>query len=109
MILAFLVAVGAWVFVVYNYEPMTDITYAEVPVTLSGGEALADRGLAVSDTNISGVTVTLNQKRTDAGRIDKEDNIPVQIGSTVFFALVLLCSTAFMISDTVSSFLYAQF
>ena len=42
-------------------------------------------------------------------RIDKEDNIPVQIGSTVFFALVLLCSTAFMISDTVSSFLYAQF
>lgn len=73
MILAFLVAVGAWVFVVYNYEPMTDITYAEVPVTLSGGEALADRGLAVSDTNISGVTVTLNQKRTDAGRIDKED------------------------------------
>ena len=73
MVLAFLVAVGAWVFVVYNYEPMTDITYSEVPVTLSGGDALAERGLAVSDTDISGVTVTLNQKRIDAGRIDRED------------------------------------
>lgn len=73
MVLAFLVAAGAWVFVIYNYEPMTDVTYTGVPVTFSGEKALAERGLAVAETEVEGVTVTLNQKRVDAGRIDAED------------------------------------
>lgn len=42
-------------------------------------------------------------------RIAKRGGTFVQVISTVFFALLLLGSTAFMISDSVSSFLYAQF
>ena len=42
-------------------------------------------------------------------RISQKDNMLVQIITTVFFALLLLGSTAFMISDTVSTFLYAKF
>lgn len=42
-------------------------------------------------------------------RIDKKESTAAQLCVTAFFALLLLGSTAFMISDTVSSFLYAQF
>ena len=42
-------------------------------------------------------------------KIEKKNSASAQIGATVFFALLLLGSTAFMISDTVTSFLYAQF
>jgi YbbR domain-containing protein len=72
MILAVLVSIGAWVFVVYNYDPMTDISYSGVPVECIGEEELADRGLAVTDVSTEGISVTLNQKRIDAGRIDEE-------------------------------------
>ena len=73
MVLAVLVAIAAWVFVVINYDPMTDITYSDVPVTFTGEEALAERGLAVAETSVDGVSVTLRQKRVDAGRISDED------------------------------------
>lgn len=72
MVLAVLVALGAWVFVVYNYKPMTNITYKDVPVTYTGEEALAERGLAVDDTDIDGITVVLNQKRADTSRISAD-------------------------------------
>ena len=73
MVLAVVVAVAAWVFVVMNYDPMTDITYSDVPVTFTGEDALAERGLAVAETNVEGVSVTLNQKRVDAGRTGEDD------------------------------------
>lgn len=73
MVLAVAVAVAAWVFVIINYDPMTDITYSDVPVTFTGEAALAERGLAVAGTNVEGLSVTLSQKRVDAGRISAED------------------------------------
>ena len=73
MVLAVAVAVAAWAFVVINYDPMTDITYGDVPVTFTGEDALAERGLAVAETNVEGVSVTLNQKRVDAGRTGEDD------------------------------------
>ena len=73
MILAVAVAIAAWVFVIINYDPMTDITYNDVPVTFTGEEALAERGLAVAGTNLEGLSVTLSQKRVDASRIGPED------------------------------------
>ena len=42
-------------------------------------------------------------------KIEKRDSVLVKVSTAVFFALLLLISTAFMISETVSSFLYAQF
>lgn len=73
MVLAVLVAIAAWVFVIINYDPMTDITYSDVPVSFTGEEALAERGLAVVQTSVSGLSVTLSQKRVDASRIGPED------------------------------------
>ncbi|MBR2674350.1 MAG: hypothetical protein IKE52_02705 [Mogibacterium sp.] len=73
IIMAFVVSLGAWIFVVYNYYPMTDVKYGDVSLTFSGERALAERGLAVSEAGAEGISVTLNQKRVDVGRITEAD------------------------------------
>lgn len=73
IILAVLVSVAAWIFVVYNYEPMTEVRYTDVPVSFTGERELAERGLAVDDVSAEGVTVTLSQKRADTARISAGD------------------------------------
>ena len=69
MVIAILVAIAAWVFVVYNYDPMTLVSYSDVPVNFTGERDLADRGLAVSSTNMETVNVTLSQRRIDGKKI----------------------------------------
>ena len=73
IILAVLVSVAAWVFVVYNYDPMIKSKYPGVPITYTGLETLANRGYAVAETNHERVDVTLEQKRVDTGSITWED------------------------------------
>lgn len=72
-ILALLVSMAAWVFVVYNYDPMTKEKYSGIPITYTGLETLANRGYAVAETNHERVDVTLEQKRIDTGNINPED------------------------------------
>lgn len=73
IILAVIVSVGAWIFVVYNYYPMTEVRYSEVPLGFEGEEELADRGLAVSDAGVESISVTLNQKRIDVNKYSASD------------------------------------
>ena len=73
IILALLVSVGGWMFVVYNYYPMTDVRYNDVPISFSGERALADRGLAVSSVGTEKVRATLNQKRIDFNKYSPAD------------------------------------
>ena len=73
IILALLVSMAAWVFVVYNYDPMTKEKYSGIPITYTGLETLANRGYAVAETNHERVDVTLEQKRIDTGSINAED------------------------------------
>lgn len=73
IILAVIVSVGAWIFVVYNYYPMTDVRYSEVPLVFDGEEELADRGLAVSEASVDSISVTLNQKRVDVNKYSAPD------------------------------------
>lgn len=73
MVLALLVAIGAWVFVVYNYDPMTDVTYREVPISYTGLDSLANRGYAVAGSSRDTVDVRLNQRRIDTGSISGDD------------------------------------
>lgn len=73
IILALLVSTAAWVFVVYNYDPMTKEKYSGIPITYTGLENLANRGYAVAETNHERVDVTLEQKRIDTGSISAED------------------------------------
>ena len=73
MVLALVVAAGAWAFVVINYKPMTEVNYSEVPITYTGLVTLANRGYAVSGANHDTIQVRLQQKRVDTGRIASED------------------------------------
>lgn len=73
IILAVLVATGAWFFVVYNYDPMTNARYSGVPITYTGLDTLANRGYAVAEANYKNVEVTLQQRRIDTANISAED------------------------------------
>ena len=73
IILALLVSMAAWVFVVYNYDPMTKEKYSGIPIKYTGLETLANRGYAVAETNHERVDVTLEQKRIDTGSINTDD------------------------------------
>ena len=73
IILSLLVATGAWFFVVYNYDPMTNERYTGVPITYTGLDTLANRGYAVSEANYKNVEVTLQQRRVDTANISAED------------------------------------
>lgn len=73
MILAILVAIAAWAFVVINYKPMTEVRYTEVPITYTGLVTLANRGYAVSEANHETVEVKLQQRRVDTASITADD------------------------------------
>lgn len=73
IILALLVSIGAWFFVVYNYDPMTSVNYTGIPVTYTGLDTLANRGYAVSESNHEMVDVTLQQRRIDTANISSDD------------------------------------
>ena len=73
IILALLVSIAAWFFVVYNYDPMTSAVYSGVPITYTGLDTLANRGYAVAEANYKNVEVTLTQRRIDTANITAED------------------------------------
>ena len=73
ILLALVVSMGAWIFVVYNYEPMTNVRYGGIPVTYTGLQTLANRGYAVTEQERAMVDVTLQQRRVDTGNISAED------------------------------------
>ena len=107
-----------WTFVVWGlYHLAFNISYAWsylLRMFGAGGSGLLDSvgkyyltsGGILLMTAIIGATPLLASL---GSRIDKKESTAAQLCVTAFFALLLLGSTAFMISDTVSSFLYAQF
>ncbi len=76
IIIAVLVSLGAWIFVVYNNDPMTEVKYKEIPITFKGEDALANKGLGVSQVSTEMIDVTLRQRRIDTNDISS-DNITV--------------------------------
>ena len=73
IVLALVVSMAAWIFVVYNYDPMTNVKYSGIPVTYTGLQALANRGYAVTEQENFRVDVTLQQRRVDTRNISAED------------------------------------
>lgn len=73
VIIALLISITSWIYVVYNYDPMTRVTYQNVPITFIGEDTLADKGYALSDVSTESIFVTLNQKRIESTKIDADD------------------------------------
>lgn len=76
VIIAIVIAFVAWVYVVYNYSPMKEVTYQNVPVSFSGEDTLAAIGLGVESSSVDKITVELNIHRKDFRAINS-DNIVV--------------------------------
>ena len=73
IIIAIVVAIGGWIYVVYNNDPMTEVRYKDIPVTFEGEEDLANRGLGISQVSTDTIDVTLSQKRVDTSHISADD------------------------------------
>lgn len=70
-IIALLVSLGLWVYVVTVENPEDDQTLHNIPVEFSGVDVLReDYGLIITDDNVgSGVSVTFYGKRTDLNKL----------------------------------------
>ncbi len=78
MVIAIVVAVMLWMYVVGQVNPTTTKKFADVPITFVGEEALNNNGLAVADIEVTGVSVTLEGKRAVLMQVE-----PKEIGVTV--------------------------
>ena len=73
IMIAIIVAIVGWTYVIYNNDPMTEVKYKDIPVTVEGEDDLANRGLGVSQVSVETIDVTLRQKRVDTNSIAAED------------------------------------
>jgi YbbR domain-containing protein len=73
MIISLLLSIAAWIFVVYNYDPMTEVTYKDVPVSFKGESELAERGYSVAEASTESIYVRLNQRRVLTNKLRADD------------------------------------
>ena len=73
IVLALLISVAAWTYVVYNFYPMTDVKYRDIPIEFVGEDDLASRGYGIVESSRDSINVTLNQKRIETGKISADD------------------------------------
>lgn len=77
VIIAIVIAFVAWVYVIYNYSPMKEVTYQNVPVSFTGEDTLAAMGYGVESTSVDTITVRLNIHRKDFRTISSENIVVV--------------------------------
>lgn len=73
IVISIIIAFASWVYVVYNFAPMKDVTYTNIPVSYVGEENLEYQGLKLKDTGEKTVDVVLSIKRTDYSKITNDD------------------------------------
>lgn len=72
-LLAALIAMGLWMYVITVERPETERTFYNVPVVMDGQNVLQDRGMMVTSNTDMTVTVTLSGKRTDLNKLKSSD------------------------------------
>ena len=85
MLIALMISIGLWVYVVTVENPVKEIELHNIPVTLSGQDLLReDYDLLVTDSNIaSGVTLTFSGKLSDMKKLqENKSEIQVTINVT---------------------------
>lgn len=77
IIISLVIAFAAWVYVVYNFAPMKEVTYYNVPIDYVGEETLEYRGYQLEEALEKKIDVTLKIRRIDFTKIS-EDSIEVR-------------------------------
>lgn len=77
IVISLVIAFAAWVYVVYNFAPMKEVTYYNVPINYVGEETLEYRGYQLEEAKEKNVDVTLKIRRIDFTKIS-ENSIEVR-------------------------------
>ena len=73
MVISLLIALVAWVYVVYTVNPTKDVKYYGVPITFEGEDKLAYAGMAVETASAESADIVLSIKRTEMTDISAEN------------------------------------
>lgn len=73
ILIAIVTAFAAWFFVIYNYAPMKNVTYNDVPINYVGELELVQKGLGIETSTTDTVDVTLNINRKNYNNISADD------------------------------------
>ena len=73
LIIALILAITLWVYVVGEMDPQTKKTYRNIPITLTNEQMLTENGLAVIKTSDSELNVTVSGKRSDIAEVALTD------------------------------------
>ena len=65
IILAILVAIALWAFVLGDVNPDTTSTIRDVPVTFTNQDALEAEGLTIYQSSVQTVNIHINGRRND--------------------------------------------
>lgn len=77
-LLSFVIALGIWLYVVTVVSPNSDKQYYNIPVVTQSEALLHDRGLMITDTDISAVSLHLEGSRIDLNKLSSS-NITVTV------------------------------
>lgn len=73
IILALIVAIALWAYVLGEINPTSSTVVRNIPISFINEEALAEEGLTVLSTSAETVNVTISGQRTAITRADSED------------------------------------
>lgn len=77
-LLSFVAALGLWLYVVTVVSPNSDKHYYNIPVAIQGEALLQDRGLMITDTEQTSVSLHLEGNRTDLDKLNSS-NITINV------------------------------
>lgn len=72
-ILALIMAIALWAYVLGTVDPERTMTYRDIPIRLLGQSALTEQGLVITSMDHEDVNVTFTAKRSIATKIKSED------------------------------------
>ena len=72
-ILAFIMAVVLWAYVLGEVDPMRTVTIRDIPIRFLNETALDDESLVITETDYTTISVTFEAKRSLANKIKESD------------------------------------
>lgn len=73
MILALIVAIGLWAFVLGEINPESTVTVRDIPITFANQDVLEESGLTMLSSSETSVNISISGKRTAVTRAEQSD------------------------------------
>lgn len=83
-LMSFFIALGLWLYVVTVVSPNSDKIYYNIPVSMQNESLLQDRGLMITDMDVSTVSLHLEGNRTDLNKLNSS-NISIDVDASKIY------------------------